>query len=72
MRVRDMKSKDLILKLIHDINSPLTSVLGYSDLLKRKELGEKEKDWVVRIHEDALKIKGLMKELSDTITKPSD
>lgn len=58
--------------LIHKINSPLTTIMGYSELLKRRNTGEKEKDWAKKIHEETLRLKDLIKELSDTITKTSD
>lgn len=59
-------------KIIHDINSPLTSVIGYSQLLERKLPEGKEKEWSRKLHEDSLRLKDLMLELSDTVPKPSD
>jgi signal transduction histidine kinase len=58
--------------LIHKINSPLTTVIGYSELLERREIGEKEKEWAKKIHAETLRIKDLIKELSDTVTETSD
>ncbi len=58
--------------LIHKINSPITTIMGFSEFLTRKDIGEKEKDWAKKIHEEALKLKDLVKELSDTISKTPD
>jgi signal transduction histidine kinase len=61
--------------IIHKINSPLTTIIGYSQLLNRKiskgtrNLEEKDVEWLKTIEGEALKIKELMQELSDSVRK---
>ena len=66
------KKQDEINKLIHDIKSPLTSIIGYSELLQRKKLEGKEGEWVENLHNDSLRIKEMMEKLSDAVTESSD
>lgn len=66
------KKNEEVNKLIHDIKSPLTSVIGYSELLLRKNPADKEGEWLTKLHEDALRIKDMMQKLSDTVAESSD
>jgi signal transduction histidine kinase len=66
------RKNDEINKLIHDIKSPLTSVIGYSELLLRKSPAGKEGEWILKLHEDALRIKDMMQKLSDTVAESPD
>lgn len=46
-QVRSEKMKmDLITNVSHDLKTPLTSIIGYVDLLKKTELSEEAKDYV--------------------------
>jgi two-component system sensor histidine kinase VanS len=77
MRVREIyftncTDMEKILKVIHDINTPLSTVLGYSELLEKRDLPEKEKEWIKKIHSESLRIKDLMKDLSDAVSEASD
>ena len=66
------KKNEEVNKLIHDIKSPLTSVIGYSELLLRKNPAGKEGEWLTKLHDDALRIKDMMQKLSDTVAESSD
>jgi signal transduction histidine kinase len=66
------KKYEEIKKLVHDIKSPLTSVIGYSELLLRKKPGGKDGDWINNLHEDALRIKEMLEKLSDAVAESSD
>lgn len=37
---------DLISNVSHDLKTPLTSMVGYLELLKKEELGETARDYV--------------------------
>jgi light-regulated signal transduction histidine kinase (bacteriophytochrome) len=56
--------QDLIKKYIsatlHNIKTPLTTVLGYSELLKMKVTDEKEKKWIGDIHKEALQMQEIL------------
>jgi signal transduction histidine kinase len=56
--------------MVHKINSPLTTVIGYSQLLERKrisEMGDKEEEWLKIMNEELLRIKSYMIEISESI-----
>lgn len=61
-----------IREIIHKINSPITTIIGFSELLLKREIGDKEKEWVEKIHKESHRLKDLVKELSDAIPKSSD
>lgn len=62
-----MENRTTIEKLLHDINSPLTSVGGYAELLKNLKnndtITEKELKWINNLFEDTKKLKTMLLEL---------
>ena len=54
---------DLIARVRHEINNPLTGVLGQAQLLLREELPESARKRAVKIEELALRIRDIVAEL---------
>ncbi len=56
----------IIASISHDIKTPLTSVIGYADLLKNKNLSdEKKKNYIDKIYNKALMMKDILEEFDD-------
>lgn len=56
----------IIASISHDIKTPLTSVIGYSDRLKNKDLtDEKEEKYINKIYDKALNMKAILEEFDD-------
>lgn len=56
----------IIASISHDIKTPLTSVIGYSDRLKNKDLtDEKKEKYVNKIYDKALNMKAILEEFDD-------
>lgn len=56
----------IIASISHDIKTPLTSVIGYADRLKNKDLSEDKKiNYVNKIYNKALLMKGILEEFDD-------
>lgn len=56
----------IIASISHDIKTPLTSVIGYADLLKSKNLSdEKKKSYIDKIYNKALMMKDILEEFDD-------
>ena len=56
----------IIASISHDIKTPLTSVIGYSDRLKNKNLSlEKQEKYVNKIYDKALNMKSILEEFDD-------
>lgn len=56
----------IIASISHDIKTPLTSVIGYADLLKNKNLSdEKKKSYIDKIYNKALMMKDILEEFDD-------
>lgn len=65
VRAERMKSK-LITNVSHDLKTPLTSILSYSDLLSQLELTPEEaNDYAKIIHQKSLRLKNLTSDLFD-------
>ena len=65
VRAERMKS-ELITNVSHDLKTPLTSILSYSDLLSRLELTPEEaNDYAKIIHQKSLRLKNLTSDLFD-------
>lgn len=65
VRAERMKS-ELITNVSHDLKTPLTSILSYSDLLSQLELTPEEaNDYAKIIHQKSLRLKNLMSDLFD-------
>ncbi len=56
----------IIASISHDIKTPLTSVIGYSDRLKNKDLtDEKKEKYTNKIYDKALNMKAILEEFDD-------
>lgn len=65
IRAERMKS-ELITNVSHDLKTPLTSILSYSDLLSQLELTPEEaNDYAKIIHQKSLRLKNLTSDLFD-------
>ncbi len=65
VRAERMKS-ELITNVSHDLKTPLTSILNYSDLLSQMELTPEEaNDYAKIIHQKSLRLKNLTSDLFD-------
>lgn len=65
VRAERMKS-ELITNVSHDLKTPLTSILNYSDLLSQLELTPEEaNDYAKIIHQKGLRLKNLTSDLFD-------
>ncbi len=63
---KDQAERRLIASISHDIKTPLTSVLGYSERLRSAELtAERREQYVELIHEKALRLKAVVDEFDD-------
>ena len=54
---------DLISNVSHDLKTPLTSMVGYLELLKKEELGDVPRDYVEVISDKAEKLKEMIESL---------
>jgi signal transduction histidine kinase len=61
---------DLITKVRHEINNPLTGVLGQAQLLLREDLSDKARKRVETIEEQALRITNIVAELRQVQKNP--
>lgn len=52
-----------ITNLSHDLRTPLTSILGYTQLFQKEELNEKQKEYIKVIDERIKHLRGLVDEL---------
>lgn len=56
----------IIASISHDIKTPLTSVIGYSDRLKNKNLSiEKKEKYINKIYDKSLNMKAILEEFDD-------
>lgn len=63
---REQAERRLIASISHDIKTPLTSVLGYSERLRSAQLtDERREQYVELIHEKALRLKAVVDEFDD-------
>lgn len=64
---RQMKSEqmkvDLITNVSHDLKTPLTSIIGYIDLLKKEEMSQEAKDYVNVISMKSEHLKDMIQDL---------
>lgn len=56
-------------KLAHSINTPLTTILGYMSLIKKKSQDAEVVSWAESINAEVLKISKYSKEITDLVTK---
>ena len=63
---KDQAQRRLVASISHDIKTPLTSVLGYSERLCSAELTpERREQYTALIHEKALRLKAVVDEFDD-------
>ena len=55
----------IIASISHDIKTPLTSIIGYSNLLKDQELNKESKKYNEKINEKAINIKEILESFDD-------
>ncbi len=55
----------IIASISHDIKTPLTSIIGYSNLLKDQKLSEESKKYNEKINEKAINIKDILATFDD-------
>ncbi len=60
---------DLFATVAHDIKSPLTAILGYSDMLLKEAKDQETSQIISGIRSSCLKIKGIMEEFPLTISR---
>lgn len=56
---------DLITNVSHDLKTPLTSMVGYTDLLKKEDLGAEARDYVEIISTKQEQLKNMIQDLFD-------
>ena len=61
---------ELVAHIRHEINNPLTGVLGQAQLLLREELSERARKRALTIEELALRIRDIVAQLRD-VQKPN-
>jgi signal transduction histidine kinase len=64
-RNRLQEVSELVARIRHEINNPLTGVLGQAQLLLREELNERARKRVTTIEEMAIRIRDIVAELRD-------
>ena len=55
----------IIASISHDIKTPLTSIIGYSNLLKEQNLNDESKKYNEKIYDKALNIKDILSNFDD-------
>ena len=71
-RARLEEVADLVARVRHEINNPLTGVLGQAQLLLREELSERARKRAQSIEELALRLKDIVAELREVQRPPRD
>lgn len=62
---------ELVARVRHEINNPLTGVLGHAQLLLREELSDKVKQRVQKIEESALRLTEIVTQLRE-VKRPAE
>ena len=62
---------ELVARIRHEINNPLTGVLGQAQLLLREELNDRARKRAQSIEDLALRLKDIVAQLRE-VKKPSD
>lgn len=66
LRAKEQSERRMIASISHDIKTPLTSVLGYSERLLSAKLSQEKKEQYARsIHDKGLAIKSIVDEFDD-------
>ena len=70
-KLEDEKQKQntIIASISHDIKTPLTSILGYSELVTKESTSQKSKErYINTIHNQALEMKEIIEEFDDYLS----
>ena len=71
-QVKSEKMKiDLITNVSHDLKTPLTSIIGYIDLLKKTELTDEARDYVDVLSRKSEHLKYMIQEVFEVSTATS-
>ena len=68
-RLKLEQTADLVARIRHEINNPLTGVLGQAQLLLREELSERSRKRVKTIEDLALRLRDVVGQLRE-VQKP--
>jgi len=69
-RLKLEETADLVARIRHEINNPLTGVLGQAQLLLREELSERSRKRVKTIEDLALRLRDVVAQLRE-VQRPS-
>lgn len=70
-RLKLEQTADLVARIRHEINNPLTGVLGQAQLLLREDLSERSRKRVKTIEDLALRLRDVVAQLRE-VQRPSD
>lgn len=70
-RLKLEQTADLVARIRHEINNPLTGVLGQAQLLLREELSERSRKRVQTIEDLALRLRDVVAQLRE-VQRPGD
>src|SRR5690349_12757174 len=71
-RLKLEQTADLVARIRHEINNPLTGVLGQAQLLLREELSERSRKRVQTIEDLALRLRDVVAQLREVQRPGSD
>ena len=72
LSAKEKTERRMIASISHDIKTPLTSVLGYSERLLTAELSpEKQQQYLNSIHDKAISLKSIVDEFDDFLRSGS-
>ena len=69
-RLKLEETADLVARIRHEINNPLTGVLGQAQLLLREELSERSRKRVQTIEDLAIRLRDIVAQLRE-VQRPS-
>ena len=71
-RLKLEETADLVARIRHEINNPLTGVLGQAQLLLREELSERSRKRVQTIEDLAIRLRDIVAQLREVQRPGSD
>ena len=71
-RLKLEETADLVARIRHEINNPLTGVLGQAQLLLREELSERSRKRVQTIEDLAIRLRDIVAQLREVQRPSSD
>ena len=71
-RMKLEETADLVARIRHEINNPLTGVLGQAQLLLREDLSERSRKRVQTIEDLAIRLRDIVAQLRDVQRPSSD